>query len=100
MVKETTVGLGKKKRKERTLTMALHHAQEFNDDFGRRPDQNLAFSTALGVDDVSLRHHLDPSIQQSRVQWTHKAVVLHGVLVMRHGYMESGYSPGQKRVPF
>ena len=32
--------------------MALHDGEELDDDLGRRADEDLAFSTALGVDDV------------------------------------------------
>ena len=34
------------------VAMSLHDAQEFYDDLGGRPDEDLALSTALGVDDV------------------------------------------------
>jgi hypothetical protein len=34
--------------------MTLHHAQEFDDDLGRRTNEDLALATALRVDDVVL----------------------------------------------
>lgn len=48
------------------LTMTLYDAQKFNDNFGGRSDENLAFSAALCVDDVVLQDRLK-CIQQSRV---------------------------------
>jgi hypothetical protein len=36
------------------LTMTLHDGQEFDDDFGRRSDENLSLSSPLGVDDAIL----------------------------------------------
>jgi hypothetical protein len=38
--------------------MSLHDTQEFYDDLGGRSDEDLALSTALGVDDVVLRFDL------------------------------------------
>ena len=34
--------------------MALHDAEELDDDLGGRTDENLALATALGIDDVVL----------------------------------------------
>jgi len=34
------------------VTVALHDAEEFDDDFGGRADEDLAFAATLGVDDV------------------------------------------------
>lgn len=37
---------------EWTRTVALHDAQELDDDFGRWADENLALAAAFGIDDV------------------------------------------------
>jgi len=34
------------------VAMSLHDTQEFYNDLGRRPDENLTLSTALSIDDV------------------------------------------------
>jgi hypothetical protein len=38
--------------------MALHNAQEFDDHFGGRADENLAFAATFGIDYVGLQHHI------------------------------------------
>jgi hypothetical protein len=39
-------------------TVALHDAQEFDDNFGGRTDEDLALATTLGVDNVVLQRIL------------------------------------------
>ena len=43
------------------VAVLLHHLQKLNDDLGVWPDQNLAFSTLLGIDDVvqAISQHAD-----------------------------------------
>lgn len=54
---------GRQKEQEggRQPTMTLHNTQKLDHNLGGRPDQNLALSTAFGVDDVVqavvLHHH-------------------------------------------
>jgi hypothetical protein len=46
------------------LTMTLHHGEEFHNDLRRRPDQDLALSTALSIDDVVLMiQRINPALQ-------------------------------------
>jgi hypothetical protein len=40
------------KSTENILTMALHDAQELDDDLGGRADEHLALAATLGIDDV------------------------------------------------
>jgi len=37
------------------LTMTLHDSEELHNDFRRRPDKNLALSTALSIDNIVLK---------------------------------------------
>jgi len=41
-------------RKQSIHTVALHDAQKFDDDFGGRANEDLAFATTLSVDNVVL----------------------------------------------
>ena len=49
------------------LTMALHNAQELDDDLGRRADEHLALAAALGVDNVVLRMHVSLKLSSNKV---------------------------------
>jgi hypothetical protein len=42
-------------------TVALHDAQEFDNNFGRWADEDLALATAFCVDYVVLYHHMPGS---------------------------------------
>ena len=65
-------------RGNRGRTMALHDAEELDDDLRARADEHLTLATALGVDDVVLSRAL-------RTGWTfggwmvaYQAVILEG----------------------
>lgn len=55
-------------------TMTLHDTEELHDDLRRRTDENLALSTALGVDNVVL-HIVSAYPPCSKTRSTHQAVI-------------------------
>jgi hypothetical protein len=58
-------------------TVALHDTQEFDDNFGRWADEDLALATAFGVDYVIL-YHTSAAIIHVRFMGgvTYEAVIL------------------------
>lgn len=45
--------------------MTLHDTKEFDNDFGRRTNENLTFSTTFGIDDVVKTIVLQPTTSVS-----------------------------------
>ena len=66
--------------------MALHNAQELDNDLRRRANEDLALAPTLSVDDVVLGIGVVNGRSQPQTNYTHEAVVLIGwsALTARH----------------